>query len=88
MNGKRTTASSISQELVGTLQMAGYPRFFNVLRRCTNVILASARNSDLSVAGTDPGVIYYVVIKKTNIPPGNTINASTLYWSKFPLMKP
>jgi hypothetical protein len=46
MNGKRTTASSISQELAGTLQMACYP-LFQRLRRCTNAILASARNSDL-----------------------------------------
>jgi hypothetical protein len=37
MNGKNTTASSISQELTGTLQM----------RHCTNVILACERNSDL-----------------------------------------
>jgi hypothetical protein len=36
MNGKITTAScSISQELVGTLQMARYP-LFQRLRRCTN----------------------------------------------------
>jgi hypothetical protein len=46
MNGKSTTASSISQELAGTLQMARYP-LFQRLQRCTNVILASALNSDL-----------------------------------------
>jgi hypothetical protein len=46
MNGKSTTASSISEELAGTLQMARYT-IFQCLRRCTNVILASAPNSDL-----------------------------------------
>jgi hypothetical protein len=46
MNGKSTTAGSVSQELAGTLQMARYP-LFQRLRCCTNVILASARNSDL-----------------------------------------
>jgi hypothetical protein len=46
MNGKSTTASSISQELTGTLQMARY-LLYQRLRHCTNVILASARNSDL-----------------------------------------
>jgi hypothetical protein len=46
MNGKSTTASSISQELAGTLQMARYP-LFQCLQRCTNVILASVQNSDL-----------------------------------------
>jgi hypothetical protein len=46
MNGKSTTTSSISQELTGTLQMARYP-LFQRLQRCTNVILVSARNSDL-----------------------------------------
>jgi hypothetical protein len=47
MNGKSTTESSISQELAGTLQMARYQLLFQCLRRCANVILASARNSDL-----------------------------------------
>jgi hypothetical protein len=46
MNGKSTTASSISRELAGTLQMARY-LLFQRLRRCTNVIIASAQNSDL-----------------------------------------
>jgi hypothetical protein len=46
MIGKTTTTSSISQELAGTLQMACYP-LFQRLWRCTNVVLASAWNSDL-----------------------------------------
>jgi hypothetical protein len=46
MNGKITAASSISQDLVGTLQIARYP-LFQRLRHCTNVILACPRNSDL-----------------------------------------
>jgi hypothetical protein len=42
MNGKNTTGSSISQELVGTRQMARCP-LFQRLQRCTKVILVVER---------------------------------------------
>jgi hypothetical protein len=42
---QESTSSSISQELAGSVQMARYP-LFQHMRHCTNVILASAWNSD------------------------------------------